>query len=204
LRSWHRLYAVYPLIFSRCVGIVRPRPALSLLMPTPAENEDMAVLQRMLGELKAENRKTFQTPEVPWRARRAGAAYRAHSGAGSFGTCRDLRRKPAPTVELGRRHFSSARLQILSENRSEEVRLNARVRELEFRLGGAGENATRQIIRDTLSKTGPKINSFLALSGVVEGVASRRRRFQTAPTKENPGSWARRKLDFDYQAERLG
>ncbi len=41
----------------------------------------------------------------------------------------------------------------------------------------AQEHATRQIIRDALSRTGPRINSFLALSGVVEMVGSRSREF---------------------------
>src|SRR6266850_373061 len=55
-RGWHRIYAVYPMIF-------RAAPALfSLVLFAPshaaaAENEDIAVLRRMLGELKAENRK---------------------------------------------------------------------------------------------------------------------------------------------------
>src|SRR6266478_6514026 len=55
---WRR-YVMYPLI-------VRAAPALFsrvLLVPSyaaAAENEDMAVLRRMLGELKAENRKLSQ------------------------------------------------------------------------------------------------------------------------------------------------
>ena len=59
LRSWHRLYAVYPLIFRAAPALF----GLVLLVPSYAdavENEDMAVLQRMLGELKAENRKLSQ------------------------------------------------------------------------------------------------------------------------------------------------
>ena len=58
-RGWHRIYAVYPMIF-------RAAPALfSLVLFVPsyaaaAENEDIAVLRRMLGELKAENRKLSQ------------------------------------------------------------------------------------------------------------------------------------------------
>jgi hypothetical protein len=61
----------------------------------------------------------------------------------------------------------------------------------------ANENATRQILRDTLNKTGPKINSFLSLSGVVEGVASRTGSF-TGPTQENL-SLGTAELDFDIK-----
>ena len=74
--------------------------------------------------------------------------------------------------------------------------LNERVRELEIGWA-ANENATRQIIRDSLSKTGPKINSFLSLSGVVEGLASRTGSF-TGPTQENL-SLGTAELDFDIK-----
>src|SRR3981189_1913310 len=59
VRGWHRGYTVCPLIF-------RAAPALFgvvLLVPSyaiAAENEEIAVLRRMLGELKAENRKLSQ------------------------------------------------------------------------------------------------------------------------------------------------
>src|SRR4030088_2741384 len=59
VRGWHRVYAVYPFIF-------RAAPALfSLVLFVPsyaaaAENEEIAVLRRMLGELRAENRKLSQ------------------------------------------------------------------------------------------------------------------------------------------------
>ena len=74
--------------------------------------------------------------------------------------------------------------------------LSERVRELEIGWA-ANENATRQIIRNSLSKTGPKINSFLSLSGVVEGVASRAGSF-TGPTQENL-SLGTAELDFDIK-----
>ena len=59
VRGWHRVYAVYPLIFRAAPALF----GLVLLIPSyaaAAENEDMAVLRRMLGELKAENRKLSQ------------------------------------------------------------------------------------------------------------------------------------------------
>jgi hypothetical protein len=74
--------------------------------------------------------------------------------------------------------------------------LNERVRELEIGWA-ANENATRQILRDTLNKTGPKINNFLSLSGVVEGIASQAGSF-TGPTQQNL-SLGTAELDFDIK-----
>src|SRR3977135_2540172 len=56
VRGWHRVSAVCPLIFRAAPALF----SLVLLVPShaaAAENEDIAVLRRMLGELKAENRK---------------------------------------------------------------------------------------------------------------------------------------------------
>jgi hypothetical protein len=50
----------------------------------------------------------------------------------------------------------------------------------------AHESATRQIIQDTLAKMGPKINSFLSLSGVIEVVASQSRDFDPQITAQHP------------------
>ena len=50
----------------------------------------------------------------------------------------------------------------------------------------AYESATRQIIQDFLSKMGPKINSFLSLSGVIEVVASQSRDFDPQITAQHP------------------
>src|SRR3981189_4002687 len=55
-RGWHRICAVYPLIFRAAPALF----SLVLLVPSyaaAAENEDIEVLQRMLGGLNAENRK---------------------------------------------------------------------------------------------------------------------------------------------------
>src|SRR3981189_492461 len=55
-RGWHRICAVYPLIFRAAPALF----SLVLLVPSyaaAAENEDIEVIRRMLGELKAENRK---------------------------------------------------------------------------------------------------------------------------------------------------
>src|SRR3981189_2379061 len=59
VRGWHRVYAAYPLIFRAAPALF----SLVLLVPSyaiAAENEEIAVLRRMLGELKAENRKLSQ------------------------------------------------------------------------------------------------------------------------------------------------
>jgi hypothetical protein len=70
------------------------------------------------------------------------------------------------------------------------------VKELEI-ASAAHESATRQIIRDSLSKTGPKINNFLSLSGALEVVASRSRDFG-GPTKDSL-ALGTAELDFDIK-----
>ena len=75
--------------------------------------------------------------------------------------------------------------------------LEQRVRELE--LGKtAQQDATRSIIRDSLSKIGPRINEFVTLSGSLEVVASRTRNF-TGPVQRNI-SLNTAELDFDIKA----
>jgi hypothetical protein len=170
--------------------------SLVLLVPSyadAAENEDMAVLQRMLGELKAENRKLskrLSALEGASAARRTG-----HTPAQERSAPAATAPKPAPTVESPPFAPPALPAPDLSETAAKRS-LNARVKELEIGWA-AQENATRQIIRDTLSKTGPKINSFLALSGVVEGVASRAGDFN-GPTKENL-ALGTAELDFDIK-----
>src|SRR5882672_3379489 len=191
-RSWHRICAVYPLIF-------RAAPALfSLVLFVPsyaaaAENEDIAVLRRMLGELKAENRKLSQrlsALEVTSAPRRIEpAAAQAH--AAPAGTAA----KPAPTVLSSPVDPPALPSPDLSEAAAKRP-LGERVKDLEIGWA-AQENATRQIIRDSLSKTGPKINNYLALSGVVEGLASRTGQF-VGPTQENL-ALGTAELDFDIK-----
>ena len=55
-RDWYRVCSVHPFVFRAAPALF----GLALLVPShaaAAENEDIAVLRRMLGELKAENRK---------------------------------------------------------------------------------------------------------------------------------------------------
>src|SRR3977135_679438 len=179
VRSWHRFYSVYPLIFRAAPALF----TLVLLVPSYAvavENEEIAVLRRMLGELKAENRKLSQrlgALEGASATRRTGPAV-VHERPAPAATAAQR----APTVLSPPVDPPALPAPDLSEAAAKRP-LNERVKELEIGWA-AQENATRQIIRDTLSKTGPKINNFLALSGVVEGLASRTGEFN-GPTKEN-------------------
>jgi len=192
-RGWHRVHSVYPLIFRTVPALF----SLVLFVPsyaTAAENEDMAALQRMLRELKAENRKlserlgALESASAPRRTERALAQERPAPAATAA--------KPAPAVVVAPPVAPTVvPAPDLSETAAKRP-LNERVRELEIGWA-ANENATRQIIRDSLSKTGPKINSFLSLSGVVEGLASRTGSF-TGPTQENL-SLGTAELDFDIK-----
>jgi len=189
VRGWHRVYAVYPLIF-------RAAPALfSLVLFVPsyaaaAENEDMAVLRRMLGELKAENRKLSQRLSAleGASATRRTVPAAAHERPAPAATAA----KPAPAVASPPVVLPSPDLSETATNKP----LGQRVKDLEIGWA-AQENATRQIIQDTLSKTGPKINNYLALSGVVEGLASRTGQF-VGPTQENL-ALSTAELDFDIK-----
>ncbi len=187
-QGWQRVCTVYPLIFRATPALLL---SLALLVPpcAAAENEDVADLRRMLQELKAENRKLSQrlsTLESAPTARRTkpAATYERPTAVAAAA-------KPAPVVEAP----PALPEPDLSEAAAKRP-LGVRVRELEI-VWAAQENATRQIIRDSLSKTGPKINSFLALSGVVEGLASRTGSFD-GPTKEDL-ALGTAELDFDIK-----
>src|SRR5882672_5580231 len=191
-RGWHRVCSVY---------IFRARPALfGLVLFVPsflfvpscavaAENEDMATLRRMLGELKAENRKLSARLSALEGAAPRHSAATAAKPAAAVHPVRVV--QPAPVAATP----PVLPAPDLSETAAKRP-LNERVRELEIGWA-ANENATRQILRDTLNKTGPKINNFLTLSGVVEGVASRAGSF-TGPTQERL-ALGTAELDFDIK-----
>jgi hypothetical protein len=192
VRGWHRVYAVYPLIFRAAPALF----SLVLLVPSyaiAAENEEIAVLRRMLGELKAENRKLSQRlgalegASATRLTRPAVVQERPAPAATAV--------QPAPTVLSPPVDPPALPAPDLSEAAAKRP-LNERVKELEIGWA-AQENATRQIIRDTLNKTGPKINNFLSLSGVVEGVASRTGDFN-GPTQERL-ALGTAELDFDIK-----
>ena len=188
-RGWHRICAVYPLIFRAAPALF----SLVLLVPSyadAAENEDMAVLQRMLGELKAENRKLSQRLS----ALEGGSAARHTKPAAAHESPAPAAAAAIPAPAVG-----SPPVALPAPDLSEAATkrpLDQRVKDLEIGWA-AQENATQQIIRDTLSKTGPKINNYLALSGVVEGLASRTGQFD-GPAKENL-ALSTAELDFDIK-----
>ena len=189
VRGWHRAYAVYPLIFRAAPALF----SLVLLVPSyaaAAENEDMAVLRRMLGELKAENRKLSQrlsALEGGSAARHTKPAAVHEQPAPAAAAAKPAAAVGSPPVALPAPDLSDA---------ATKRPLGQRVKDLEIGWA-AQENATQQIIRDTLSKTGPKINNYLALSGVVEGLASRTGQFN-GPTQENL-ALSTAELDFDIK-----
>jgi hypothetical protein len=167
--------------------------SLALLAPScavAADSEDVADLRRMLQELKAENRKLSQRlstlESVP--AARPTKPAAAHEHAAPAATAA----KPAAAVASPPVALPSPDLSETATKRP----LDQRVKDLEIGWA-AQENATQQIIRDTLSKTGPKINNYLALSGVVEGLASRTGQFN-GPTQENL-ALSTAELDFDIK-----
>ncbi len=191
-RDWYRVCSVYPFVFRAAPALF----SLVLLVPShaaAAENEDIAVLRRMLGELKAENRKLSERLSAlegtsPARRTKPAAEHLRPAPAVTAA-------KPAPTVLSPPVDPPALPAPDLSEAAARKP-LSERVRELEIGWA-ANENATRQILRDTLNKTGPKINNLLSLSGVIEGVASRTGSF-TGPTQENL-SLGTAELDFDIK-----
>lgn len=189
----HCDYPRYPLVF----GAVPALFSLMLFVPSyavGAENEDLATLRRMLGELKAENRKLSErlsALEGAAPARRTKPAtvheHPAPAATGAAAAPKVIVASPVAPPTLPAPDLSEA---------AAKRPLNERVRDLEIGWA-ANENATRQILRDTLNKTGPKINNFLSLSGVIEGVASRTGSF-TGPTQESL-SLGTAELDFDIK-----
>jgi hypothetical protein len=193
-----------------CRFIVSAAPALfslALFVPSSAaaaENDEIAVLRRMLGELKAENRKLSQRlgalestsaarHKAPAAAHeRLAAATVAATPPSTAATPAPTATKSAPTAEASAGVLPAPDLTEAGAKRP----LAARVNNLEI-AWAAQENATRQIIADTLNKTGPKINNYLSLSGVVEGIASRTNNFN-GPTQENL-QLGTAELDFDIK-----
>jgi uncharacterized coiled-coil protein SlyX len=150
---------------------------LALLAPScaaAAESEDVAELKRMVRELQAQNRQLSQ---------RLGALENSRAAARTKPRAQE-RPSPAPTVAQASTAAPSTQdVPILPTPRDTTgMGLEDRVRELEIGQA-AQEQATRQIIQDTLLKTGPKINQFVALSGAIEVVAARSQEF-AGPTTD--------------------
>jgi uncharacterized coiled-coil protein SlyX len=162
--------------------------SLALLAPSyaaAADNEDTAELRRMLRELQAQNREL---------SRRLGALESTREAQAS--QTKPARAKEAMAQSSSAVASPGATPRPPEPTDTSELGMEERVKELETKQA-AQENATRQIIRDTLSKTGPKINNYLALSGVVEMVGSRSRDFN-GPTKSTL-ALSTTELDFDVK-----
>jgi hypothetical protein len=169
--------------------------SLALLDPcyaAAAESEDMAELRRTVRELKEQNRElsrrlsaleSAREPSAPPRSKPARAQERP--------TPAPTAAEPAPAVA------SSAGAETLPEpHDTTGMGLAERVRELEI-AWAAQESGTRQIIRDFLSKNGAKVNSYLALSGVIEVLGSRTHDF-LGPTRDTL-TLNTTELDFDIK-----
>ena len=207
-----------------CAHAMRPRSAraalalvgLALLAPSyavAADNEDVAELRQMLRELQAQNREL---------SRRLGALESTRAAPAPPRSKPATVERPTPATDISpswlsrwpagaKEHFTTAPTGAypasavasasgpppLPEPRDTTgMGLEERVRELEVGWA-AQEHATRQIIRDTLSKAGPKINSYLALSGVIEVGALRFRDFGGS-TKDTL-ALSTVELDFDIK-----
>jgi uncharacterized coiled-coil protein SlyX len=165
--------------------------SLALLAPSyaaAADNEDVAELRRMLQEVQAQNRELSRRLGALESAREASAAPRT----------KPARERPSPAPAAVKPSAvaasSSAAAPLPEPHDTTGMGLEERVKELEVGWA-AQENATRQIIQNALSKTGPKINSYLGLSGVIEVQGSRFRDF-TGPTRDDL-ILATTELDFD-------
>jgi hypothetical protein len=186
--------------------------SLALLAPAHAaagENEEMADLRRMVRELQTQNRElsrrlgALEGARAAQKTRAAAAAERpiptqdtsqsrlAPAGAQEYPTPVATAANPSPT-------FASpgAAPPLPEPHDTTDLGLDQRVKELEVGWA-AQENATRQIIQNTLSKIGPNINSNLALSGVIEVLGSRFRDFN-GPTRDSI-TLSTAELDFDIK-----
>jgi hypothetical protein len=167
--------------------------SLALLAPSDAAaagDEEVAELRRMVQELRTQNRELSQRLGALEKAQQAPAAPRPSRTRG------EARPAPPPTAAQPATAAATSQDSVTAAAppNTTGMGLEERVRELE--LGRtAQESATRQIIQDTLLKTGPKINQFLALSGAIEVVAARSREFG-GPTKDTL-DLGTTELDFD-------
>lgn len=176
--------------------LLGPLVALVPLFDAPScaaeEKEDESALRRDLRQLQEANRELMRRLE----ALEAATAPRGKPAGGARATTSAEKGGSSPP--------STQPWDTVTERAIED-----RVKDLEVGQQ-AQEVATRQIIADTLAKAGPKINSFLSLSGVTEVVASRTREivptvsapnvFGTAgPTKQDL-ALGTVELDFDIHA----
>jgi len=144
-----------------------------------ADGEDVDSLRRMLRELRDQNRELSRRLDALEKA----AASRQATPAKRQAAPKDEGIAPKPVVAVG--STLGAPTTVSSWVTTTSAELEGGFREADL-AQMAHESATRQIIQDTLSKIGPKINSFLSLSGVIEVVASQSREFEPLITPERP------------------
>jgi hypothetical protein len=155
---------------------------LALLAPSyaaAAEVEDVDSLRRMLRELRDQNRELSRRLDALERA----AAPRQTAPTKAQAAPRDEQIAPTPVVAVGPPRGAPPTVSSWVTTTSAELEggfTEAALTQVAY------ESATRQIIQDSLSKMGPKINSFLSLSGVIEVVASQSRDFDPLITAEHP------------------
>ena len=163
-------------------GLALPCLAL-LLAPCRAaagDKEDVTELRRLLGEIQEQNRelsRRLETLEGAASARQTAATVSPRpdpATAKPVAVTKPPRSAPSFPGQWETRTEGQLRSAPSSPDQWEtdtERPLDVRVQDLET-VQAAHESATRQIIQNSLSKIGPNINRFIALSGTVEFVGS--------------------------------
>src|ERR1700730_17147477 len=188
--------------------------SLALLAPANAaagENEEMADLRRMVRELQTQNRElsrrlgALEGARAVQKTRPAAAPERpiptqdtSQSRLARWPAGAQEYPKPVATAANPLPVFASpgAAPPLPEPRDTTGLGLEQRVKELEVGWA-AQENATRQIIQNTLSKIGPNIKSNLALSGTSEALGSRSRDFEG--TTRDTLALSTVELDFDVK-----
>jgi hypothetical protein len=144
-----------------------------------ADTDDVESLRRMLRELRDQNRELSRRLDALEKATapRQAAPTKAQTSP------KDEQMAPRPVVAVESARGPAPTVSSWVTTTSAELEGGFTQAEL---TQVAYESATRQIIQDSLSKMGPKINSFLSLSGVVEVAAWQTREFDPLITPQHP------------------
>lgn len=145
-----------------------------------AENEEVESLRRMLRELRDQNRELSRRLDALESAAAAKRTAPPREPAASKNEP-----LPAPQLAAARSSRPDTPPAVTSWVTTTSAEFEGGFREAEL-TQMAHESATRQIIQDTLSKIGPKINSFLSLSGVIEVAAAQTRDFEPQIDAQHP------------------
>src|SRR5258705_5212335 len=180
-----------------CADAAVALASLTMLAPcyaAAAESDEVAELRRMLRGVQAQNRELSRRLGALESSRAAAAAPQSKPAGAQEQPAPDERRTPASIAAAPSSKDASSKdaaskdasskdaspkdasskkdASTLPEPRdTSNITLEHLVKALE--AGWASqENATRQLIANTLSKAGPNINSYLSLSGVGQIVSS--------------------------------